>query len=101
MIVLARRENSRRALDSVDPARVAMYDDARLAALLEDPGIVRNRIKMRAAVTNASAFLATREAHGSSAGDAAWVDGTPIVNPPGHSPTSASAPTCPTASART
>src|SRR5437763_14634423 len=51
--ILAKRENYRRALDGFDPAVVARYDDAKVAPLLEDPGIVRTRLKVRSTVTNA------------------------------------------------
>ncbi|MCB1183197.1 DNA-3-methyladenine glycosylase I [bacterium] len=63
--ILAKRENYRRAYDDFDPHRVARYDADRLAAQLADPGIVRNRLKVQAAVTNARAFLAVQEEHGS------------------------------------
>jgi DNA-3-methyladenine glycosylase I len=81
--ILAKRDNYRRAFDDFDAARIARYDEARLAALLQDPGIVRNRLKVRAAVTNARAFLAIREAEGSFA-DYLWarVDSRPVVNRP-------------------
>ena len=81
--ILAKRENYRRAFDGFDPERVARYDDRKLAALLDDPGIVRNRLKVRSAVTNARAFLATREEHGSFAGYLwSFVDDRPVVNQP-------------------
>jgi DNA-3-methyladenine glycosylase I len=81
--ILAKRENYRRVLDGFDAERIALYDEGKLARLLEDPGIVRNRLKVRAAVTNARAFLATRHQHGSFATYLwAWVDGTPVVNRP-------------------
>src|SRR3974377_1417686 len=53
--ILNKRENYRKAFDRFDPRRVARYDERRVAALLADPGIVRNRLKVRAAVTNANA----------------------------------------------
>jgi DNA-3-methyladenine glycosylase I len=81
--ILGKRENYRRALDGFDPERVARYGDARLAALLADPGIVRNRLKVAATVRNAQAFLTARQEHGSFASYLwAWVDGTPLVNRP-------------------
>ena len=81
--ILAKRENYRRALDGFDAEKIALYDDDKLAELLADPGIVRNRLKVRAAVTNARAFLALREEYGSFAAYLwAWVDGEPIVNQP-------------------
>ena len=66
--ILNKRANYRRAFDSFDPVQVARYDDAKLATLLEDPGIVRNRLKVRAAVVNARAFLTVGEEHGSFSG---------------------------------
>jgi DNA-3-methyladenine glycosylase I len=81
--VLAKRENYRRALDGFDPASVARYDDAKLAALLGDAGIIRNRLKVKSLVKNAAGFLATAAEFGSF-GDYIWafVDGVPIVNRP-------------------
>jgi DNA-3-methyladenine glycosylase I len=81
--ILAKRDNYRGALDGFDPERIARYDEPKLASLLADPGIVRNRLKVRATVTNARAFLATRDEHGDFASYLwGWVDGTPIVNRP-------------------
>src|ERR1700688_1199952 len=53
--ILNKRASYRKAFDRFDPVRVAGYDDAKVATLLEDPGIVRNRLKVRAAVVNAQA----------------------------------------------
>jgi DNA-3-methyladenine glycosylase I len=81
--ILNKRENYRRALDGFDPVRVARYRDAKLEKLLADPGIVRNRLKVRGTVTNAKAFLAVQASHGSFAAYLwDWVDGAPIVNRP-------------------
>ncbi|MBZ0302785.1 MAG: DNA-3-methyladenine glycosylase I [Anaerolineae bacterium] len=55
--ILRRREHYRAAFDSFDPAVIARYDEARIAALLQDPGIIRNRAKVRSVVKNARAFL--------------------------------------------
>ena len=63
--ILAKRENYRTALDGFDPVRIAAYDEAKLEALLADPGIVRNRLKVRGAVRNARAFLEVQEEFGS------------------------------------
>lgn len=65
LTILKKRGHYRRALDNFDPARVARYDQARLAALMQNPGIVRNRRKLEATVANARAFLAVQEAYGS------------------------------------
>ncbi|WP_265946786.1 DNA-3-methyladenine glycosylase I [Dechloromonas sp. A34] len=79
--ILKKRENYRRAFDSFDPALIARYDDAKVAALLTDPGIVRNRAKVAAAIHNAKACLALT-AGGRSLSDFLWqfVNGVPIVN---------------------
>jgi DNA-3-methyladenine glycosylase I len=81
--ILNKRENYRRAFDGFDPVRVAGYDDDKVAELLGDAGIVRNRLKVRGAVTNARAFLKTSDESGSFAAYLwGWVDGTRIVNRP-------------------
>ena len=81
--ILNKRASYRQAFDSFDPVRVARYDNAKLSALLEDSGIVRNRLKVRSAILNARAFLAVSEEHGSfSAYLWRWVDGKPVVNRP-------------------
>ena len=80
-IVLNKREGYRRAFSRFDPQKVARYTDARIEKLIADPGIVRNRLKIAAAVTNARAFLAVQEEFGSF--DAyCWrfVDGRPLQN---------------------
>jgi DNA-3-methyladenine glycosylase I len=79
--ILHKRENYRRAFDGFDPSRIARYDARKRARLLADQGIVRNRLKIDAAIGNANAFLALREAEGSFA-DWIWrfVGGEPIVN---------------------
>jgi DNA-3-methyladenine glycosylase I len=63
--VLRKRQSYRRAFDRFDPRKVAAYDRRRVAALSRDPGIIRNRAKIESAVTNARAFLAVRDEHGS------------------------------------
>lgn len=63
--ILKKREHYRRAFDDFDVRRVAGYDEAKIAELLGDPGIVRNRLKVRSAVTNARAFLAVQKEFGS------------------------------------
>jgi DNA-3-methyladenine glycosylase I len=79
--ILRKRPAYRLAFDGFDPQAVARYDDAKVAALLQDAGIVRNRMKIAAAIGNARAFLAVQEQFGSF--DAyVWrfVDGRPIQN---------------------
>ncbi len=65
LTILQKREGYRRAFDNFEPQKVARYTDEKIAALLQDPGIVRNRLKVNAAVQNARAFLAVQEAFGS------------------------------------
>ena len=80
-VILAKRANYRRAFDRFDARRMARYDARKVAALLADPGIVRNRLKVEAAVGNARAYLALRAA-GIDFSELVWsfVDGRPIVN---------------------
>ena len=63
--ILRKREGYRDAFDGFDPNAVAGYDDRRVAALVENPAIVRNRRKIESAVGNARAFLQVQEEHGS------------------------------------
>lgn len=86
--ILAKRENYRAAFAGFDPAVVAGFDETKLNGLLEDPGIVRNRLKVHGTARNTRAFLAVQEEHGSFADFLwSWVDGTPVVHhrPPGES----------------
>ena len=62
--ILRKRENYRKAFDGFDPRAVARYDARRVAALLKDPGIVRNRLKIESVVSNARAFLEVRREFG-------------------------------------
>jgi DNA-3-methyladenine glycosylase I len=63
--ILKKREAYREAFDNFDIARVARYDERKLAALLQNPGIVRNRLKLQSAVINAQKFQAVQEEFGS------------------------------------
>ncbi|MGC2047542.1 MAG: DNA-3-methyladenine glycosylase I [Gallionella sp.] len=79
--ILRKRENYRAAFDGFDAAHIARYDAGKIASLMQNPGIVRNRLKVAAAVTNAQKFLDVREEFGSF--DAfVWrfVDGEPMQN---------------------
>jgi DNA-3-methyladenine glycosylase I len=79
--ILKKRENYRKAFDGFDPAKVAAFGENKIAALLADPGIVRNRLKVSAAVRNARAFLDIQQEFGSF--DAylwRFVDGRPKQN---------------------
>jgi DNA-3-methyladenine glycosylase I len=79
--ILRRRENYRRAFAEFDPVKVAKFDRHKTAALLNDAGIIRNRLKIEAAVSNAQAFLAVQKEFGSF-DRYVWqfVGGKPIVN---------------------
>jgi len=63
--ILRKRENYRAAFDGFDPEKVARYDDGKVAALLQDEGIVRNRLKVASAIRNAGVFLEIRSELGS------------------------------------
>jgi len=63
--ILKKRAAYRKAFDNFDPRKVARYGEERIAALLENPGIVRNRLKINATVRNARAFLEVRKEFGS------------------------------------
>lgn len=79
--ILRKRENYRKTFDNFDAEKVARYTDEDVARLLSNPGIVRNRLKINAAIKNARAVLKIREEHGSL--DAflwCYVDGVPIQN---------------------
>jgi DNA-3-methyladenine glycosylase I len=79
--ILKKRENYRKAFNHFDAAQVARYGDAKIAKLLANPGIVRNRLKIDAAVRNAKAFLDAQSEFGSF--DAyiwRFVDGRPCQN---------------------
>jgi DNA-3-methyladenine glycosylase I len=79
--ILNKRQNYRRAFDNFDPRKVAKYDARKIKTLLADPGIVRNKLKVAAAVQNAKAFLAVQKEYGNF--DAyiwSFVNGKPIRN---------------------
>ncbi|MHB9001996.1 MAG: DNA-3-methyladenine glycosylase I [Thermoanaerobaculia bacterium] len=81
--ILKKRENYRKAFSGFDPTKVARFDGDRVARLLADPGIVRNRLKISSAIDNARAFLAVQKEFGSF--DAyVWpfVGGAPKKNAP-------------------
>jgi len=71
LTILKKREGYRRAFDGFDAQKIARYSDRKIAALLADPGIVRNRLKVQSAVTNARAYLRLREELGGFA-DFLW-----------------------------
>lgn len=79
--VLAKRENYRAAFDQFDARKIARYDDSKIAELLANPGIIRNRAKIQSTVGNARAFLDVQQKFGSF-DRYIWdfVGGRPIVN---------------------
>jgi DNA-3-methyladenine glycosylase I len=81
LTILNKREHYRRAFDGFDPEKVARYGARKVAALLADAGIVRNRLKIAAAIRNARAFLAVQREFGTF-DRYSWrvVDGRPIQN---------------------
>ena len=78
--ILKKREGYRRAFDGFDARKIARYDPARKALLLADPGIVRNRLKVDAAIGNARAYLKIAEAEGFDQWLWRYVDGVPLQN---------------------
>jgi DNA-3-methyladenine glycosylase I len=78
--VLKKRDAYRKAFDGFDPKKVARYDDAKIAELLLNEGIIRNRLKINAAIQNAKLFLDIVKKHGSF-DHFIWqyVDNTPII----------------------
>jgi DNA-3-methyladenine glycosylase I len=78
--ILRKRDAFRRAFEGFEPEKIARFDDAQVAVLMADAGIVRNRAKIDAAVTSARAFLALQAEQGFS--DYLWgfLEGRPIVN---------------------
>ena len=64
LTILRKREGYRAAFDHFDPERIARYDAAKVARLLADPGIVRNRLKIQAAIRNARGYLTIQEQQG-------------------------------------
>lgn len=83
LTILKRREGYRRAFHGFDPERIAAYGEEDVARLLADPGIIRNRQKVRSAIGNARAYLNLRDELGSFS-DYLWgfVDGRPVVSRP-------------------
>ncbi|HXI36256.1 MAG TPA: DNA-3-methyladenine glycosylase I [Burkholderiales bacterium] len=79
--ILRKRQNYRKAFAGFDPLKISRFGKAKIRSLLKDPGIIRNRLKVEAAVTNAKAFLAVQKEFGSF-DKYIWqfVGGKPIVN---------------------
>ncbi len=81
--VLAKRENFRKAFDNFDFIKIANYSEDKMAELAEDTGIIRNKLKIKATVTNAQAFIKVQEEFGTFS-KYIWqfVNGKPIDNQP-------------------
>ncbi len=81
--ILKRRENYRAAFDNFDAKKIVRYDERKIARLLADEGIIRNRLKIAATIQNAKAFLAAQKEFGSF-DKFIWqfVDGKPVINRP-------------------
>jgi DNA-3-methyladenine glycosylase I len=79
--VLRKRENFRKAFDNFNYKKVAKYDDKKVEELMQNEGIIRNRLKIKAAITNAHAFMQIQKEFGSFS-NYIWgfVNGKPIVN---------------------
>ncbi len=79
--ILRKREHYRRVFDNFDADKIAAYDDHKIAELLNDPGIVRNKLKVNGFIKNARAYITMRE-QGESLHDCLWdyVDGAPLQN---------------------
>ncbi|MCM4166816.1 DNA-3-methyladenine glycosylase 1 [Arenibacter antarcticus] len=79
--ILRKRENFRKAFDQFDYQKIANYSEEKIESLLQDSGIVRNRLKIRATVTNAIEFMKIQEQYGSfSSYIWGFIDGIPIKN---------------------
>ncbi len=79
--ILKKRQNYQKAFDNFDIQKVAKYDEKKIAALLQDPGIIRNKLKVNSAVKNAKVFIEIQKEFGSFS-DYIWgfVNGSPIQN---------------------
>lgn len=79
--ILKKRENYRKAFDHFEPSIIINYDEKKIGELLQNEGIVRNKLKINAVITNAKAFLKVKEEFGSFS-EYIWsfVDGKPIIN---------------------
>jgi len=79
--VLRKRENFRKAFDGFDIGRILSYDEAKIAELLTDSGIIRNRLKIAAVISNARAFVKVQQEFGSFAAYLwGFVDDEPVQN---------------------
>lgn len=81
--ILKKRENYYAAFDNFNPEKIARYDNSKVQALLQDAGIVRNKLKVNAFITNAQAFLTYEEEHGKESFSTflwSFVNNKPIIN---------------------
>ena len=80
--ILRKRETILEAFDGLDPDIVAHYDEAKFDALMQNAGIIRSKLKIKAAITNSQIFIKMRDEDGIDFSDYLWsfVDGEPIVN---------------------
>ncbi|MGF6906917.1 DNA-3-methyladenine glycosylase I [Fusobacterium sp. PH5-44] len=79
--ILAKRENMRKAFDNFDPIKISKYDENKIESLMNDAGIIRNRLKLNSIVKNAIAYLAIKKEYGTF-DKYIWsfVSGKPIIN---------------------
>lgn len=78
--ILRKRDHFRKVFDGFDPHKIARYSDRKLAKLMADPGIIRNKAKISASVSNARAFLKLSERQSLTSFIWDFVDGKPIIN---------------------
>ena len=78
--ILRKRDHFRKVFDGFDPHKIARYTDRKLAKLLADPGIIRNKAKVAASVSNAQAFLKLSETQSLASFIWDFVEGKPIIN---------------------
>ncbi|WP_077617059.1 DNA-3-methyladenine glycosylase I [Bacillus sinesaloumensis] len=79
--ILKKRENYRKAFDNFDPSKIITYDSVKIEELLSNEGIVRNRLKIQAVITNAKAYFEVVQEFGSFQSYIwSFVDGKPIIN---------------------
>jgi DNA-3-methyladenine glycosylase I len=79
--VLIKKDNYRKAFSDWDPKKIVKYNDKKVQSLLADPGIIRNKLKVNAVITNAKVYLDLKDS-GTTLSDYLWnyTDGKPIVN---------------------
>ncbi len=79
--ILRKRENFRKAFDNFDYKKIANYNEHKLLELMQNAGIIRNKLKIKAAITNAQSFIKIQEEYGSFSNYIwQWVDNKPVIN---------------------